>query len=447
MLSQLPNSVAGPAWWQLINWIADPLGFQDRCRQTYGDIFTMRLSGLGPVVVIGNPQAVQEIFSQDIKFEIGRANALARPLIGENSLMLMDGDRHRRERKLLMPPFHGERLQTYAKQICSIADQVASHWQIGQPFVARTAMQAISLEIILQIVFGLTVGERYQQLKLLLTDWINMIDSPLRSSLLFLRFLQQDWGSWSPWGQMERRKRQVHDLLQAEIEERRTMATENRADVLSLMMAARDEDGEAMTDAELRDELLTILFAGHETTATTLAWAFYQIHQQPESLGKLLRELDSLGKTISPLEIAQLPYLTAVCQETLRMYPVLPIIFPRIAKVPVTIGGYQFEPETTLAPTVYLVHYREDLYPQAHQFQPERFLEHQYSPAEYFPFGGGSRRCLGYALAQLEMKLILATILSKYQLALAEDKPVKPQRRGFTLAPVGGVRMVMTGIR
>lgn len=447
ILSQLPNCITSPPWWQLINWIADPLGFQDRYSRKYGDIFTMRLGGLGSYVVIGNPQAIQEIFSQDSKFDAGRGNALAEPLIGQNSLMLMDGDRHRRERKLLMPPFHGERLQTYAKQICLITEQLASQWQVGQPFVARTAMQKISLEVILQIVFGLSEGERYQQLKPLLTDWINMTDSPLRSSMLFLRFLQQDWGACTPWGRMKQRQRQVHDLLQAEIEERRTRGNEARTDVLSLMMAARDENGQAMTDEELRDELLTILFAGHETTATTLAWAFYRIYQQLDVREKLLKELDRLGENSPPMEIAQLPYLTAVCQETLRMYPVLPVIFPRIAKSPVKIAGYLFDAGTTLMPTIYLVHYREDLYPNAQQFEPERFLERQYSAAEYFPFGGGSRRCLGYALAQLEMKLVLATILSQYQLALAEDKPVKLQRRGFTLAPTGGVRMVMTGKR
>jgi unspecific monooxygenase len=430
-----------------MNWIADPLGFQDRYSRKYGDIFTMRLGGLGSYVVIGNPQAIQEIFSQDSKFDTGRGNALAETLIGQNSLMLMDGDRHRRERKLLMPPFHGERLQTYAQQICLITEQVANQWQVGQSFVARTAMQKISLEVILQIVFGLSEGERYQQLKPLLTDWINMTDSPLRSSMLFLRFLQQDWGVWTPWGRMKQRQRQVHDLLQAEIEERRTRGNEGRTDFLSLMMAARDENGQAMTDEELRDELLTILFAGHETTATTLAWAFYRIYQQLDVREKLLKELDRLGENSPPIEIAQLPYLTAVCQETLRMYPVLPVIFPRIAKSPVKIAGYLFDAETTLMPTIYLVHYREDLYPNAQQFEPERFLERQYSAAEYFPFGGGSRRCLGYALAQLEMKLVLATILSQYQLALAEDKPVKLQRRGFTLAPTGGVRMVMTGQR
>jgi cytochrome P450 family 110 len=443
IMSQL-SCVPTPPWLQLIHWIVDPLGFQDKYSRMYGDMFAMRLGGLGSYVVVGNPQAIQDIFSQDSKFDIGRGNTLAKPLIGQNSIMLLDGDRHRRERKLLMPPFHGERLQTYAKQICQITEQVASQWQIGQPFVVRTEMQAISLEIILQVVFGLSEGERYQQLKPLLTNWINMTDSPLRSSMLFLQVLQKDWG---PWRQMKRLQRQVHDLLQAEIEERRAQEIGDRTDVLSLMMAARDENGQAMTDEELRDELLTILFAGHETTATMLAWAFYQIHQRPEVREKLLKELDSIRENASPMEIAQLPYLFAICQETLRMYPVLPVIFPRISKVPVTVAGHKFDAETTFMLTIYLVHYREDIYPNAHQFKPERFLERQYSASEYFPFGGGSRRCLGYALALLEMKLVLATILSKYQLASADKEPVTLQRRGFTIAPKGGVQMIMTGKR
>jgi cytochrome P450 family 110 len=447
MLSQLPNSITSPSWWQLINWIADPIGFQRKYSQKYGDIFSMHLSGIGSCVIIGNPQAIQEIFNQDSKFDIGRGNDLAKPLIGQNSLMLMDGERHRRERKLLMPPFHGERLQAYAKQICLITEQITSQWQVGQPFVARSTMQKISLEVILQIVFGLSKGERYQQLKPLLTTWLDMTDSPLRSSMLFLRFLQKDWGMWTPWGQMKQRQLQVHDLLQAEIAEKRTKQDDYGSDVLSLMMAARDEHGQAMRDEELRDELLTILFAGHETTATTLAWAFYQILRHPHILEKLQQELDSLGDNNNPMEIAQLPYLTAVCQETLRMYPVIPVLFPRIAKSSIKIAGYEFDAETTFLPSMYLVHYREDLYPNAEQFKPERFLGRQYSPGEYLPFGGGSRRCLGYALAQLEMKLVLATILSKYQLVLALDEPVKLQRRGFTLAPKGGVRMMMTGKR
>ncbi|RUT06425.1 cytochrome P450 [Dulcicalothrix desertica PCC 7102] len=445
MLSSLPNSITSPAWWQLINWIGDPIGFQQRYSQKYGDIFSMHLSGMGSYVIIGNPQAIQEIFNQDSKFDIGRGNDLAMPLIGQNSLMLMDGGRHRRERKLLMPPFHGEKLQVYAKQICLITEQIASHWEVGQTFITRSAMQKVSLEVILQIVFGLSQGERYEQLQPLLTAWLDMTDSPLRSSMLFLRFLQKDWGMWTPWGQMKQRQRQVHNLLQAEITEKRTKQDNYGSDVLSLMMAATDENGQAMSDEELKDELLTILFAGHETTATTLSWAFYQIHRHPDVLEKLQHELESLGNNNNLMEINQLPYLTAVCQETLRMYPVLPILFPRITKSSMKIAGYEFDAETTFLISNYLVHYREDLYPDAKQFKPERFFGRQYSPVEYLPFGGGSRRCLGYALAQLEMKLVLATILSKYQLVLAEDKPVIMQRRGFTLAPKGGVRMMIAG--
>jgi cytochrome P450 len=445
MLSQLPNRIDSPAWLQLMHWITDPIEFQTRCFREHGDTFTITLGGLGSFVIVGNPQTIQEIFSQDAKqFEVGSGNQLAIPLLGQNSLLLLDGDRHRRERKLLMPPFHGERLQTYAQQICSITDSVVKQWQVGQTFVARSVMQTISLEVILQIVFGLSQGERYATLKPLLTAWTNMTDSPLRSSMLFFQVLQQDWGSWTPWGQMKQRQQRIHSLLQAEIEERRTHTNDGRTDVLSLMMAARDENGRAMTDEELRDELLTLLFAGHETTATILAWALYQIHRQPDVQAKLRHELDSLGDLSNPMEIAQLPYLTAVCQETLRMYPVLAATFARITKSPMTLGGYPLDTGTTLLPSIYLVHNREDLYPEPQQFKPERFLERQYSPSEYLPFGGGNRRCLGYALAQLEIKLVLATILSQCHLALAEDKPVPIQRRGFTLAPKGGVRLVVT---
>jgi cytochrome P450 family 110 len=443
--NQLPNGVTSPSWWQLIQWIADPIGFQQKFSQKYGDIFSMQLRGIGSYIVLSNPQAIQEIFSQDSKFDVGRGNKLAEPLLGRNSIMLIDGSRHQRERKLLMPPFHGEKLQTYAQQICLITQEITNQWQIGQPFVVRSAMQKISLEVILQIVFGLREGERYQQLKPLLTSWLDMTDSPLRSSMLFLPLLQQDWGKWTPWGQMKHRQQDVHELLQAEIVEKRGINNQGKVDVLSLLMTARDENGEAMTDEELKDELLTILFAGHETTATALAWAFYQVHQNPDILEKLQQELNSLGENPQPMEIAQLPYLTAVCQETLRMYPVLPVLLPRISKSSVNIGGYQFEPETTFMASIYLVHYREDLYPNPQQFRPERFLERQYSPSEYIPFGGGSRRCLGYALALLEIKLVLGTVISNYQLALENNKPVKLQRRGFTLAPEGGVRMVTVG--
>jgi cytochrome P450 family 110 len=444
MLTQLPNLLPQPAWWQLMQWIADPLKLQARCSDRYGNLFSLTLGKLGSFVVIGEPPMIQEVFNQDAKhFDVGRGNWIAEPLLGKHVILLMDGEQHRRERKLLMPPFHGDRLHTYADQICQVTSQVAQQWKIGEPFVMRSAMQQISLAVILQVVFGVSQGERYQQLTRLLSDWTDMIDSPLRSSMLFFPILQQDWGKWSPWGQMKRGRSQIHALLQAEIEEKRASGAQG-TDILSLLMSARDDQGEAMTDAELKDELLGILFAGHETTATTLAWAFYQVHQYADVRVKLQQELASLGDHPDPLAIAQLPYLTAVCQETLRMYPVIPSVFTRIAKGPVTIGGYTFDTGTILMPSIYLVHYRDDLYPEPTQFRPERFLERQYSSSEYIPFGGGSRRCLGYALALLEIKLVLATVLRHCTLTLAEQHPIQPQRRGFTLSPTGGVPMIMT---
>ncbi|HEY9667415.1 MAG TPA: cytochrome P450 [Coleofasciculaceae cyanobacterium] len=440
---KLPDGPKTSPGLQLIQWIANPFGFMDECAQHYGDTFTVRLSGLPPLVFFSNPKAIQKIFTADIhQFDVGRANRLIQPLVGENSLLLLDGTRHASQRRLMMPPFHGERMRTYAQLICEITEQVVNQWKIEQPFIARASMQEITLQVILQVVFGLREGARYQQLKPLLASFLDMTGSPLRSSLLFFKVLQKDWGAWSPWGQMVRCRQSIYELLQAEIAERRQQPNSG-TDVLSLLISARDEQGEAMTDIELRDELMTLLVAGHETTATSLAWALYWIHRLPSVHATLLDELEGLGDNPNPMEIAHLPYLNAVCQETLRIHPIVPVTVARIAKFPIQIGDYQFEPETRLTPCIYLTHHREDLYPEPKQFKPERFLKRQYSPYEYLPFGGGNRRCLGLALAQLEMKLVLATILSRCQLALCDRNPVKPARRGVTIAPANGVKMVL----
>jgi cytochrome P450 family 110 len=346
-----------------------------------------------------------------------------------------------------MPPFHGERMRNYGQQICDIALDVASKWSVDRSFVARTAMQEVTMRVILHAVFGLDNGPRLEKLKPLLASVVDMTSSPLRSSILFFGWMQQDLGPWSPWGRMKQRQRKVDELIYAEIAERRQQPNANRTDILSLMMAARDENGQSMTDEELRDELMTLLFAGHETTATALAWAFYWIHSLPSVREKLLQELDSLGENPDPMEIFRLPYLSAVCQETLRIYPVGMLTFPREVKSPVELMGHQLEPGTVVVGSIYLTHRREDLYPEPLQFKPERFLERQFSPYEYLPFGGGSRRCIGMALAQLEMKLVLTHILRNFELALTENKPVQAKRRGVTLGPAGGVRMVMTGRR
>ncbi|MGL5875554.1 MAG: cytochrome P450 [Xenococcaceae cyanobacterium] len=445
MIKLPPSPKALPAA-QFLQWIFNPLNFLDTCARDYGDIFTMNQIGFEPFVMISHPQGIQEIFGANPdRFEIGRANELGRPLFGNASILLLEGDRHKRERKLLMPPFHGEKIKYYGELICQITEKITDRWQVNRAFIARNVMQEITLEVILNAVFGISEGERYQQLKPLLANMLDVMSSPLRSMPLFLPFLQQDLGSWSPWGKVMHCKRQILALLQAEIEERRVSDRNdgNGKDVLSLMLSARDENGEPLTDEELRDEMVTLLIAGHETTATALAWALYWLHTLPEVRAKLLEEINSLGENPDPMAIARLPYLTAVCQETLRIYPVGIVAFPRITKTPIEIMGYQFEANTWLVPNIYSAHHRPETYPEPKQFKPERFLDRSYSPHEYLPFGGGNRLCIGYALAMLEIKLVLATILSQYDLALAKNSPVKPQRRGGTIAPHNGVPMVM----
>lgn len=443
----LPNGPKTLPFVQLIQWIADPLTYMDKCAQQYGDIFTTQWGNLEPFVMINHPQAVQEMLNSSAFEAPGRLNSILKPMLGEQSMIILSGERHKRQRQLLMPPFHGERMRNYGQQICDIALDVASKWSVDRPFLARSAMQEVTMRVILQAVFGLDDGPRLQELRPLLASVVDMTGSPLRSSMLFFGWMQQDLGPWSPWGRMKQRQRKIDELIYAEIAERREQPDPNRTDILSLMMAARDENGEPMTDEELRDELMTLLFAGHETTATALAWAFYWIHSLPSVRQKLLQELDSLGENPDPMEIFRLPYLSAVCQETLRIYPVGMLTFPREVKSPVELMGHQLEPGTVVVGSIYLTHRREDLYPEPLQFKPERFLERQFSPYEYVPFGGGSRRCIGMALAQLEMKLVLANILRDFDLALAENQPVQPKRRGVTLGPAGGVRMVMRGRR
>jgi unspecific monooxygenase len=241
-------------------------------------------------------------------------------------------------------------------------------------------------------------------------------------------------------------ERQIDQLIYAEIQERRENPDPSRTDILSLMMAARDEAGEPMTDVELRDELITLLVAGHETTATSLSWGLYWIHHQPQVREKLLQELDTLGENPDPNQIFRLPYLDAVYKETLRIYPVAMMAFQRMVLSPLKIAGYNFEQGTILAPCIYLTHQREDLYPEPKKFKPERFLERQFSPYEYLPFGGGNRRCIGMAFAQFEIKLILVTVLSRWQLELTNNQPMLPVRRGILLAPPDDFQIVAKGM-
>jgi len=445
---KLPQGPKSPSLFQLINWIARPFKYLEECFEQYGDIFTIRLFGFQPLVFVANPEGIQEIFNADAKyFDVGRTNDTLRPFFGDNSLLTMDGATHKKERKLLMPPFHGEKVKLYAESICQITDKVAKKWKINEPFIARSATQEITLEVIMQTVFGLSEDRRYQEIKPVLAGWLDLTGSPLRASFIFFKFLQVDLGAWSPWGKFIRQRNRIYEFLQNEIERKRANKASLGNDILSLMLCTTDEDGHPMSDAEIKDELITLLIAGHETTASALAWAFYWLETTPEVKSKLLEEIDSLGVNPDPLAFSKLPYLTAFCQETLRLYPIAMVAFSRIAKENIKIMGHEFCADTTFIPSIYSIHHREDLYPNSFDFRPERFLEKQYSPYEFFPFGGGVRLCLGYALAILEMKLVIATIVSKYNLKLANSQPIKPMRRGATMTPSNGVPLIMTGTR
>ncbi|NET37408.1 MAG: cytochrome P450 [Cyanothece sp. SIO1E1] len=445
---QLPEGPSTPRWLQKVQWTTDPLTYLDVAGQRYGDIFNAPVIGSDPtLLLVSHPEALQQIFVNENKAFTAPPNQLMQPIVGDYSVFFLDGDRHRRERKLLMPPFHGDRMRAYGQLICDLSEKVSSQIPPGTCFTARTMAQAISMEVILTAVFGLYEGARFQQLKQLIVSLVDAFQSPFISGLLFFPSLRKDWGARSPWGYFRHLQRQIDQLLYAEISDRRQQNDSSRSDILSLLLAARDEIGHVMTDAALRDELMTLLLAGHETTATAIAWALYWIHRLPTVGATLRQELDALGKSPEPMDIFQLPYLTAVCHETLRIYPVAILTVPRAVIQPVKLMDYWLKPGTRLYGCIYLTHHREDLYPNSKQFQPERFLERQFSPYEFLPFGGGMRRCIGEALALFEMKLVLATILSRYQLALTEQKPEYPQRRGITLGPGRGVKMQMQGHR
>ncbi|MFM7640096.1 MAG: cytochrome P450, partial [Cyanobium sp.] len=349
-----------------------------------------------------------------------------------------------RMRQLLMPPFHGERMRSYGTVINAICQEEADSWSCGAPIEVRSSMGRISLRVILQTVFGLRKGPRMDRIAESLTDLLETSNQPLSTLLLFTNLLQKDLGAWSPWGRFLRKLSVVDGLLLEEIAERRAEADPQRDDILSLLMEARDADGQPLSDGELRDELITLLVAGHETTATALSWALYWLATRPEVQQRLRQELQEANPTPNqPLELAallKLPYLQAVCNETLRIYPVGMLTFPRQLQAPLTLAGHQLEAGTVVMGCIYLAHRRPEVFPEPEQFHPDRFLSGSFGPTTFLPFGSGSRRCIGMAFAMFEMKIVLSQLVRRFALELhpSTPQPVTPVRRGLTsgISPV-----------
>jgi cytochrome P450 len=427
----MPAAVQTAIWSRQAQWMLA------QCASRFGDTFSMRLLHEGDWVMVSHPEHVKQVFTGDPRvFHAGEGNRILLPVLGENSVLLLDEQPHLRQRKLLLSPFHGARMQRYGQLMTEIAAAEIERWPVGEPYRLRPRMQAITLEIILRAVFGLEQGERLERLRVELRRLLDALTSQIMPAVLIL--LGPDrLGSFAPF---QRLLSGVDALLYEEIAARRGAPDlDQRADILSLLLSARHEpdgdgdEGRPMSDKELRDELLTLLVAGHETTATALAWAAERLARSPETLQRLTEEVQA-GET---------EYLDAVVTETLRLRPVISIVARRLRE-PIEIGEWQIPAGVTVTPAIYLVHRRPDVYPDPERFRPERFLEQPPGTYTWIPFGGGVRRCLGAAFAQYEMRVVLSELVTRRALAPGRPAPEPVRRRAITETPRYDGEVVLT---
>ncbi len=404
------------------------LGWQRR----HGNIFTVRFLVFGTGVYVAEPDAIRSLLTGDQSdLRAGEANEPLTPLVGPNSVLVLDGPRHLRQRKLLLPPFQGSPLNSFREVIREVAEAEVARWERGAEFAMRDRMRVLTFEVICRAVFGVTEPERVARLRGALAP---IMDTGATTAFM-PAFLRRDLGRFSPWGRLQRLMRTADALLYEEIERRRGQPDlEERTDVLSLLLRARDDDGEAMSDAELRDELMTMLAAGHETTATSLAFAFDMLLHHPQAYSRLRETLAAGDDT----------YLDAVVSETLRLRPVIDASERTLTK-PRVVGDWELPAGIRVYPGILLVQHREDLYPEADRFRPERFLEEGAESYAWIPFGGGIRRCIGAALAQAELAEVIRIVASKVELRALRPEQDPVVLRGITLVPRHGTRVAVRG--
>jgi cytochrome P450 family 135 len=425
---ELPPGPRRPAFVQTLEWIADPKGFMTRCRGRYGDTFSVRLGPSTDVVFLCEPAAAKEVFQgPPEQMNMGDINGLFRRVLGRNSLLVLDGAEHMRQRKLLLPSFHGERIARHRQAMVKAADEDVETWPIGEPFPLQPRMQAMTLNVILRAVFGMEAGPARDELRRLLARLLEL-NTTIATTLPQLRV---ELGGLTPWGRLMRCTDQVDRALYAEMARRRERPRAGHDDILSLLLEARDEAGEPMTDVEIRDQLLTMLVAGHETTATALAWAFE----------RMLRHSQVVTRLRADLERGDSSYLDAAIKESLRLRPVVPITARKLT-APMTVGGREYAAGTVLMPCIFLLHRNPAVYEAPEEFRPERFLDGQPATYSWIPFGGGVRRCLGASFALLEMRIVIEAVLRNLELRPATRRDERIVRRAFTLSPKRGARVV-----
>jgi cytochrome P450 len=423
-----------------LRYLADPYRFYERGFARYGDTFLFT-SPNGPVVLTRDPENIKTIYTLDTS-QIGIFPGESLDfVVGRNSVLMLTDDRHRRERKLLGPPFHGARMRAYSQVMQQAALDEIKTWRVGDVIDFQRAMQRISLAVITRAVFGIADPEEVRRAQDLGARYMDSM-SPL---VLFFPWLRRDLWGLSPWARMSRARRELDEVLYAQIQRSRARPpSSGDEDILSMMLGARYEDGSTMSDEQIRDELLTLLIAGHETTALSLAWLFHHLYRHPETLVRLRRELEALGPNPEAEPIAHCRYLEAACNEALRLYPIVGETFRKLRE-PLQLGPYTVPAGYAVSVSTIGLHRHPGLYPDAESFKPERFLDRKFSPFEFVPFGGGVRRCLGAAFAMHEMKLVTHALLSRCELELASSAPIRPVMRGPTFGPKGGVPMRLTG--
>jgi cytochrome P450 len=426
----LPPGPATSRLLQTVRWMYRPGPMLEDCRRRYGDMFTLRIAHEGNWVFLADPDAIKQVFTGDPRvLHAGEANVVVLPLLGHHSLLLLDEATHMSQRKLMLPPFHGERMRGYEQVMAEVAAEEIDGWPAGEPYADRPAMQRITLEVIIRTVFGVQDDERRRRLRATLGNALEWGSDPRRMAMLAMLGPQRVARS-----SMFRSVRQPADeLIYAEIRERRGAPDlAQRDDVLSMLLQARHEDGSEMSDEELRDQLMTLLVAGHETTASSLAWAVERLVRNPRVLARLRDEV-AAGED---------EYVDAVCKETLRLRPILALVLRRLTE-PMEIGGRLLPAGANIAPCIYLVHRRADIYPEPYAFRPERFIEQPAGTYTWIPFGGGVRRCLGASFAQFEMRVVLRELVRRLELRTADERPERVTRRAITLVPERGGEVVV----
>jgi cytochrome P450 family 135 len=430
----LPPGPTGPGPLVFANFLARPGGFLESARRRYGTPFTVRLSARRTVVLTDDPAVIKQVFTSDpTKLLAGVGNEVLKPLLGPRSVLTLDEPEHMRQRKLLLPPFHGDRMKLYGEVIATATERELAKWPVGEPFAVQPAMQAITLEVIMRAVFGVRDdADRLEQIAVPLRRLLDSMADMRRLFTLQVASSKRN-GPLSPWRRFREQLMHPADaVLYEEIHAHRAdPSIAERDDILSLLLTARDEDGQGLTDSELRDELMTLLLAGHETTATALSWTLERLTRHPAVLARLTEEVRS-GEGDD--------YLDAVIKESLRLRPVVPAV-ARYLTEPTELGGRVLPAGVHITPSIYLTHYNPDIYPDPRAFRPERFLERPAGTYEWIPFGGGTRRCLGATFALFEMKIVLTEVLRRLDLVTTADRSERIARRAITFSPGRGGRI------